>query len=625
FEIQRASSDYLAIDDAEVETVDGLDTEVEFEAPPEEAVEPLEFEATAVEEPVEPTPAEPEPAPELELIDAGPVEQAAAPAEEVEFEGVAELEELEPAEGEEDIELMREVELDVVDARPSYNELVVDTEEAEELDLTAAEGEADVEKDEEIELAAAETDVVDKPHDVELAPTEATDLGVEVEHEEVEAVWDDSEVGALEVPELDLTGFDDAGDTADTAAAPTAADTAEPETKEPETREPAEATKDAAGFAAGAAEELEEEFDQALDSVLETPIVGAEDVEAAVAAEAAEPVQEIAAPDLAQLELMVADDPDDPDLHRALAEALVESGDRQRGLEEFDIVLQLYEHAEDWKHADRVVSEILRVDPNSVRHHQKRVELAFQQGDKSGLAAAYLGLADALLRNDDVDRARAVYHRVLEHDPANEEAATALSTLEPVEEEVAEPAGVGAQPEPPAESDFVDLGALILEDDEPVKDTRMRIEEEEPTGDEQKDFEEMLSEFKRGIEANLEDEDWQAHYDLGVAFKEMGLLDEAIGEFQKALRSAEGRLKTAEALGLCFFEKGQHSVAGTVLRRAVDADPSGDDAKIGLLYWLARCEEEQGKRDDAMAHYQRVFAIDINFEDVEQRVRAIGG
>ena len=62
-----------------------------------------------------------------------------------------------------------------------------------------------------------------------------------------------------------------------------------------------------------------------------------------------------------------------------------------------------------------------------------------------------------------------------------------------------------------------------------------------------------------------------------------------------------------------------------MLRRAVDSDPSGDDAKIGLLYWLARCEEEQGKPDDAVSHYQRVFAIDINFQDVEQRVRDIGG
>jgi tetratricopeptide (TPR) repeat protein len=153
----------------------------------------------------------------------------------------------------------------------------------------------------------------------------------------------------------------------------------------------------------------------------------------------------------------------------------------------------------------------------------------------------------------------------------------------------------------------------------------MRVEDEEPTGDEERDFAEMLSQFKRGIEANIAEEDWQAHYDLGVAFKEMGLLDEAIAEFQKALRSAAGRLRTAEALGSCFFEKAQYSVAATVMRRAVETDPSGDDAKIGLLYWLGRCGEEMGRHADAVACYQRVFALDIRFRDVAERVKRLSG
>jgi tetratricopeptide (TPR) repeat protein len=214
-----------------------------------------------------------------------------------------------------------------------------------------------------------------------------------------------------------------------------------------------------------------------------------------------------------------------------------------------------------------------------------------------------------------------VYHRVLEHDALNERAQLGLATLAPAEDEAGVEVGETAAQKSPLDGEFIDLGALILDDDELREmDTRMRIEDEEPTGDEQRDFEEMLSEFKRGIEANLADEDWQAHYDLGVAFKEMGLLDEAITEFQKALRSPEGRLKTAEALGGCFFERGQYSVAATVLRRAVDSDGSGDDSKIGLLYWLGRCEEQLGKRADALAHYQRVFSIDIGFQDVRQRV-----
>jgi tetratricopeptide (TPR) repeat protein len=348
--------------------------------------------------------------------------------------------------------------------------------------------------------------------------------------------------------------------------------------------------------------------------------------------------------DVTALEYQVADDPDNPVLHRMLGEALLEQGDRERGLEELDIAQDIYEASEDWSHAEDLSREILRLDPNSVRHQQKLVEFAFRRGDKEGLADAYLGLADALFRTGAADRARAVYQRVLEHDPENERARLGLQTLEPTEEEPPAPeaprepalaptavADSPPQAPPPAEpapprGDFIDLGSLVLEQDmAPAKDTRMRIEEEEPTGDEQRDFDEMLSQFKKGIEQNVDEEDWQAHYDLGIAFKEMGLLDEAIGEFQKALRSAEGRLRAAEALGLCFFEKQQYSVAATVLKGAVDSGSGGDEGKVGLLYWLARCEEEVGRGQEALGHYQRVFAVDIQFKDVGDRVRALAG
>ena len=46
----------------------------------------------------------------------------------------------------------------------------------------------------------------------------------------------------------------------------------------------------------------------------------------------------------------------------------------------------------------------------------------------------------------------------------------------------------------------------------------------------------MLDKFKAGISRNVDEEDFESHYDLGIAFAEMGLLDEAIGSFQKASR-----------------------------------------------------------------------------------------
>ncbi len=379
----------------------------------------------------------------------------------------------------------------------------------------------------------------------------------------------------------------------------------------------------------------------------EVGVAVADDSGALEVAELVEP----GSPDISRLEDMILDDPDAPAPHRELGEALLEGGERERGIEELDISLTQYEARGDWQHAEAVAEEILRVEPNSVYHHQKRVEYAFRSGDKDTLAEAYLELADALVRDGSIERACSVYERVLDHDPDNFRAKSALETLGPaqVEElEIAEPeveeeleetyvpeiepvASKPALPEPlaaamkPPAGDFVDLGALIMDEVEAPRDTRMRIQEEEPTGDEERDFQEMLSEFKKGIEANVALDDSQAHYDLGIAFKEMGLLDEAISEFQKALRSAEGRLKTAEALGLCFYEKGQFAVAATVLRRAAESERGGDDDKIGVLYWLGRCEEEQGNPKAAIGYYQRIFSVDIGFQDVRERVKKLTG
>jgi tetratricopeptide (TPR) repeat protein len=174
-----------------------------------------------------------------------------------------------------------------------------------------------------------------------------------------------------------------------------------------------------------------------------------------------------------------------------------------------------------------------------------------------------------------------------------------------------------------ADEGFVDLGSMFREEKAP-RDTRMRVNRREPKDeDEQREFHEILEQFKRGIDENLESDDYQAHYDLGVAFKEMGLLDEAIAEFQKALRASEGRLRTSEALGMAFFEKGQYAVCESVLRRAVEGLDGSDESKIGLLYWLGRASEALGKKAEAVASYERAVAVDIRFMDLSQRIHRL--
>jgi tetratricopeptide (TPR) repeat protein len=354
------------------------------------------------------------------------------------------------------------------------------------------------------------------------------------------------------------------------------------------------------------------------------------------------PVESAGTPGVAELESLVLDDPDNPQLHLDLADRLLEIGEETRGLEELELALDGYERQAEWGRAAELAERLVALAPDTIRHHQKRVELAFRSGERAPLIAAYLALGDALARMGATDKALAVFGRVHEHDPENAHAIAALARLQrepeaPAAEVAApavrppvSPAPPPAPTAPPARpaaeappSAFVDLGSMILDEGGP-RDTRMRIDRADPKEqDEQKEFQEILEQFKRGIEANLDSEDYEAHYDLGVAFKEMGLLDEAIAEFQKALRSPEGRLRTSEALGICFYDKGQYGISETVLRRAVETVDGGDEAKIGLLYWLGRAAEAQGKETEAITSYERALAVDIRFMDLSDRMHRL--
>lgn len=85
---------------------------------------------------------------------------------------------------------------------------------------------------------------------------------------------------------------------------------------------------------------------------------------------------------------------------------------------------------------------------------------------------------------------------------------------------------------PPRDDNLVDLADWLREDASP-KSYRMVAEDDKRVGEEQADFTDMLEKFKAGVAANVDDEDFDSHYDLGIAYREMGLIDEAIAEFQK--------------------------------------------------------------------------------------------
>ncbi|HKP29921.1 MAG TPA: tetratricopeptide repeat protein [Gemmatimonadales bacterium] len=333
------------------------------------------------------------------------------------------------------------------------------------------------------------------------------------------------------------------------------------------------------------------------------------------------------------------DDPIEPGLEPLFDELSVEDEERKLGagasVGELDMALENAIADSRWDEATKFLLRLIRLEPDVVSRHQKRVEIAYRSGNREYLVDAYISLAQALERIGATENAGLVFERVLEHDPENPVALAGLAGLgvaqrgappEPAEEaETAPtvPTDSTAKAEEPRQPDsFVDLGALIL-DPEPEKDTRMRVDQGEPESEEDVDFRETLDQFMQGVNANIDAADFQAHYDLGIAFKEMGLLDEAIAQFQKALRAPDGRLRASEALGGAFFEKGRFAIAEAVLSRAVETLPEADDAKIALIYWWGRALEAQGKIEAAVRCFERALAVDITFLDLGDRLQRL--
>jgi pilus assembly protein FimV len=199
----------------------------------------------------------------------------------------------------------------------------------------------------------------------------------------------------------------------------------------------------------------------------------------------------------------------------------------------------------------------------------------------------------------------------------------AILPVEAVQEEQA-PAQSPAQSPTRTDDEFVDLNEWLLEDEAPRNPRMTADEEDKPAGEVQTDFSEMLETFKAGVAANVDESDSDSHYDLGVAYMEMGLFDEAIAQFQKAMRgdaSPERRVRAYESLGQSFIEKNQYEVAISSLSGALKESGLNDTKLVGVLYLLGYASEKLGQWQDAERYYRRVFAVDIHFRDVGERLK----
>ncbi len=119
----------------------------------------------------------------------------------------------------------------------------------------------------------------------------------------------------------------------------------------------------------------------------------------------------------------------------------------------------------------------------------------------------------------------------------------------------------------------------------------------------------------------------EVHYNLGIAFREMGLLDEAVGEFQRAAHGADRQtsrfVETSSLLGACFMEKGMPALAARWYPRALESTGNTEETTLGLNYELGLAYEQSGDAEAALERFSEVYSMNIDYRDVAEKIRSL--
>ncbi len=174
--------------------------------------------------------------------------------------------------------------------------------------------------------------------------------------------------------------------------------------------------------------------------------------------------------------------------------------------------------------------------------------------------------------------------------------------------------------------DYFDLRKEL---EEVVLDEDISLESKGGAGllgkDDQYSFEDVFDEFKRGVQKQFGKGDYDTHYNLGIAYREMGLFEDAVTEFLISAGDPKKRLDSIIMLGVTHRDINEYGKSIDYFAEALDTSGIEKDERMGILYELALSNEYAKQLDEAVSLYEQIYSQDTGFRDVADKIKSIRG
>ncbi len=273
-----------------------------------------------------------------------------------------------------------------------------------------------------------------------------------------------------------------------------------------------------------------------------------------------------------------------------LGNLLLEVGDFYGAIDSYLRACTIYRANEREYMVFELLEGVLDICPESLSAAKEIVRIR-KAMDVDGQARAFYRLAVAYLLNDSPHEALAALEKSVSVDSGFEMARTLMDGIRP---------GLADS------DDYADI-AMILADIDRKFDRNSA-----------KSLAGIIREFQEGIESAVPIDDFNTHYDLGIAYMEMGLYRESLSEFEQVLKSPDFRMKAREMLGRCCLNLERYDEAEDHFRKGLSTTAGDLRSSVGFHLAIADVYRATGRTSQAEKELAAASKLDPDMVKVQR-------